>query len=128
MGEACRAAAAHGKALDKSGAPHLIALDKHLLNMNSLDFSNTLSLAAPHAKAMYSKPIIMGTPDWNQKQAANNWCASAAASAHDRPSLFPPPPPSSCPPCRTWNNLQNGSNNLANPNPYNPNAQIWKAY
>jgi hypothetical protein len=38
------------------------------------------------------------------------------------------PPPSSCPPCRTWNNLQNGSNNLANPNPYNPNAQIWKAY
>jgi hypothetical protein len=95
--------------------------------MNSLVFSNALPLTAPEAKAMYSKPIIMATPNWNEKQAANNWCASVAAARMFVPHASPPPP-SSCPPCRTWNNLLNGSNNLSNPNPYNANAQIWKAY
>ena len=112
-------------------APHPLLVNLltiTLLNMTSLVFTSVLPLTAPHAKAMYLKPIIMPTPDWNQKQAANNWCACVEASAHDRPSRFPPPHPLFPLPCRTWNNLLNGSNNLANPNPYNPNAQIWKAY
>ena len=43
------------------------------------------------------------------------------------PDASLPPPLSFSPLCRTWNNLLNGSNNLANPNPYDPNAVIWKS-
>jgi hypothetical protein len=82
-------------------APHPLLINLlaiTLLNMTSLVFTSVLPLTAPHAKAMYRKPIIMPTPDWNQKQAANNWCTCVEASAQDRPSRFPPPrPPLSSP-------------------------------
>jgi hypothetical protein len=68
------------------------------MNADALSFSST---AAPDAKSTapfvthgrghYRKPIVVARPDHERNYLANNW---------------------------TWNNLLNGTNNLANPNPY----------
>ena len=74
----------------------------------SLSFAST----APEAKStapyvavggrLYRKPIVVATPDWERNRLANDW---------------------------TWNNLKNGTNNLANPNPFGDgNSKIWNWY
>jgi hypothetical protein len=50
----------------------------------------------------YRKPIVVASPNFERNRLANEW---------------------------TWNNLRNGTNNLANPNPYgNGSSMTYKWY
>jgi hypothetical protein len=78
------------------------------MSADSLSFASTAPAAKTTAPFVasgggaYRKPIVVASPDWETNRLANEW---------------------------TWNNLRNGTNNLANPNPYGDgNAKIWNWY